>query len=281
MNKKYVGKRPEKPLGKQSYLDLTGEVAVVTGGRGNLGSEFCRALHEHGARVASIDIKPNTLDSSDPSVREFTCDITNKTGVQELFSKIIDAIGTPTILVNCAGLDSPPTKSSETTGLFEDISEETWDSIIDSHLKGAFLVSQEFIRAARRAKQDHGSIINISSIYGVVTPDQSIYDFMRKGGTPFFKPVAYSVAKSGMLNFTRWLAEYGAPHHIRVNTLVLGGVFNNQPKEFIIEYNKRTPLGRMARKDEYNGAILFLASPRASSYVTGSMLVADGGWTAR
>jgi NAD(P)-dependent dehydrogenase (short-subunit alcohol dehydrogenase family) len=141
-------------------------------------------------------------------------------------------------------------------------------------------MSQEFFKHLV-PKKIGGSIINISSTYGVVTPDQSIYEWRRKKGEVFYKPVAYSVAKSGLLNFTRWLAEYGGPHGIRANTLVPGGVFNNQPPEFLAEYNKRTILGRMADEADYNAAIVFLASRKASRYMTGSTMVVDGGWTAR
>ncbi|MBI2640539.1 MAG: SDR family oxidoreductase, partial [Candidatus Sungbacteria bacterium] len=207
-------------------------------------------------------------------------DITKKDEVKREFQEVVAKFGTPTILINNAGIDAPPNAPASNTGPFEDYPEEIWDAVIDSHLKGAFLMSQEFIRQVRAAGKK-GSIINISSTYGVVSPDQSLYEFRRRSGETFYKPVAYSVAKSGMLNFTRWLAEYGAPYGIRANTLAPGGGFNNQPEEFVREYNRRTILGRMAREDEYNAAILFLASNNASSYMTGATLVVDGGWTAR
>jgi len=153
--------------------------------------------------------------------------------------------------------------------------------MLESHLKSALVVSQSFVECFRARGAGAGSIVNISSTYGVVTPDQSIYDYRRRGGAEYFKPVGYSVAKSGMLNFTRWLAEYCAPLGIRVNTLVPGGVREaDHAPEFIAEYEKRTPLGRMAGETDYDGAIVFLASP-ASAYMTGATLVVDGGWTAR
>ena len=194
------------------------------------------------------------------------------------------------------------------TARFERYPESAWDAMIDSHLKSALVVSQSFIEAFRSARsaptfaegygastvarsaseggkasaeRTAGSIINISSTYGVVSPDQSMYAFRRRDGAEYFKPVGYSVAKAGMLNFTRWLAEYCAPFGVRVNTLVPGGVREAEhAPEFVAEYEKRTPLGRMANDDDYNGAVVFLAS-RASAYMTGAALVIDGGWTAR
>ena len=124
-----------------------------------------------------------------------------------------------------------------------------------------------------------GSIINISSIYGLLSPDQSLYDYRRKNNKEFYKPVAYSASKSGILNLTRYLAVYWAKKNVRVNTLSLGGIFNNQDKQFIENYNKRVPIGRLANPDDIIGAIIYLSSS-ASQYVTGSNIVIDGGWTA-
>jgi NAD(P)-dependent dehydrogenase (short-subunit alcohol dehydrogenase family) len=212
-------------------------------------------------------------------------DLVQRGDVAAAMRAAVGRFGPPTILVNNAGLGSPPNASAADNGPFEQYPESSWDVMIDSHLKSAFLVSQQFLaefkaaRAANRSMQ--GSIINISSTYGVVSPDQSVYDYRRRGGHEYYKPVGYSVAKSGMLNFTRWLAEYAAPLGVRVNTLVPGGVQEaDHAPEFVAEYVKRTPLGRMARDDDYNGAVLFLASA-ASAYMTGAMLVVDGGWTAR
>jgi NAD(P)-dependent dehydrogenase (short-subunit alcohol dehydrogenase family) len=143
-----------------------------------------------------------------------------------------------------------------------------------------FIVSQVVIKEMKSAKKG-GSIVNVSSTYGIVTPDQSIYEFRRRAGEEYYKPIGYTVAKAGVLGFTKWLAEYCAPFSIRVNTLVPGGVETDDlDPDFKQEYNKRTMLGCMARPNDYNAAVLFLAS-KASAYMTGSTLVVDGGWTAR
>lgn len=258
-------------------FDLTGKIAVITGGAGMLGGEYVKTLLGAGAKIASFDVRKP--DVSRDGVLECVVDITVKADVARAFGEIESKLGTPSILVNNAGRDVRPDASVSENGLFEEYPEDAWDAVIDSHLKGTLLMSQEFIKRNRVAKIG-GSIINVSSTYGVVSPDQSLYDYRRIKGEQFYKPVAYSVAKSGMLNFTRWLAEYCAPLGIRVNTLVPGGVENSQDKTFMDEYARRTMLGRMANKDEYNGAVLFLASD-ASSYMTGSMIVVDGGWTAK
>ena len=148
--------------------------------------------------------------------------------------------------------------------------------VLDVNLKGTFLSCQVF--GAEMANRGIGSIINISSIYGLVSPDQSIYQYRRNRGEEFYKPVAYSASKSGVLNLTRYLSSYWAKKNVRVNSLTIAGVFNNQDKDFLNEYTKRIPIGRMAKPSEYNGAVLFLAS-NASSYMTGSNLILDGGWT--
>jgi NAD(P)-dependent dehydrogenase (short-subunit alcohol dehydrogenase family) len=266
---------------------LDGDVAIVTGGLGRLGSQYARALTSAGAAVALFDIadRPSAVvqalvDEGQP-VTTHVVDTTDRAAVDRAVADVTARFGAPTILVNNAGLGSSPSDAALETGAFERYPESAWDAMLESHLKSALVASQSFIAAFRRAPHDSGSIINVSSTYGVVSPDQSLYDFKRRDGTEYFKPVGYSVAKSGMLNFTRWLAEYCAPFGIRVNTLVPGGVReDSHAVEFVAEYAKRTPLGRMANEDDYNGAILFLAS-RASSYMTGATLVVDGGWTAR
>ena len=272
---------------KPDPFRLDGNVAIVTGGNGRLGSQYAVALSEAGAAVAVLDRvaqpHPRVRDLLDRGAPASThvVDTTDRAAVDAAVDQIARAFGAPTILVNNAGLGSSPADAAVETAAFERYPESAWDAMIESHLKSALVASQSFIAKFKADKRPAGSIINISSTYGLVSPDQSLYDYRRRDGAEFYKPVGYSVAKSGMLNFTRWLAEYGAPFGIRANTLVPGGVREpGHPPEFVAEYEKRTPLGRMANEDDYNGAIVFLAS-RASAYMTGAMLVVDGGWTAR
>ncbi len=274
-----------------SFLDnlfgLRGRVAIVTGGAGRLGSRYVRALAEAGASVAAFDLPGRTnpdidaLVAAKRPVSAHAVDVTNRSAVDAALADVAKTLGTPTILINNAGLGSSPADAALETGRFEQYPESAWDAMIESHLKSALVVSQSFVERFRSAGASAGSIINVSSTYGVVSPDQSVYDYRRRDGAEYFKPVGYSVAKSGVLNFTRWLAEYCAPIGIRVNTLVPGGVREaDHAPQFVAEYEKRTPLGRMAVETDYDGAVVFLASS-ASAYMTGATLVVDGGWTAR
>lgn len=270
----------------RDLFDLTGHVAVVTGGLGRLGRGYVRTLAQAGASVVAVDIAGSpaaieALAKQGHHVRAATLDVTDRQAVLDTMARLAADVGTPTILVNNAGPGSSPVGAGAENGRFEDYPEQAWDIMIDAHLKGSLFMAQAFVREFRAGGARAGSIINVSSTYGVVSPDQSIYEYRRREGAVYFKPVGYSVAKSGVLNFTRWLAEYGGPLGIRANTLVPGGVREaDHHPEFVTEYERRTPLGRMASEDDYNGAVLFLAS-RASSYMTGATLVVDGGWTAR
>ena len=270
---------------------LDGQVAIVTGGAGRLGSEYACALAAAGAAVAACDLAaaPSPLVQraidGGAAISFFSADAGSRPAMDAVVADMARKYSAPTILINNAGLGSSPADAALETGPFEDYPESAWRAMLDSHLTTALVASQAFVASFKRARKERndlaGSIVNVSSTYGVVSPDQSMYAFRRRAGAEYFKPVGYSVAKSGVLNFTRWLAEYSAPFGVRVNTLVPGGVQETgHAPEFIAEYSRRTPLGRMARDDDYNGAVVFLASS-ASAYMTGATLVVDGGWTAR
>lgn len=273
--------RNSKPILNPSLpelFSLKGKVAIVTGAAGQLGGEYVRALLQAGARVAAFDIDFQNPKSSLKSIatRNFLpvkVDITKKKSVVQGLKRVLNRLGSPEILVNNAALDAPPNAREQDTGPFETYPETSWDKMMEVNLKGMFLCCQ--IIGGHMAQKARGSIINISSIYGILSPDQRIYEYKSR---PFFKPVTYSVSKSGVLNLTRYLATYWASRHVRVNTLTLAGVFNRQDRKFLKNYCAKVPLGRMADQSEYNGAILFLASD-ASKYMTGANLIMDGGYS--
>lgn len=265
-------------------FSLNGRVVVVTGGMGQLGVQFTQAIRAAGGRVVILDVHVSAEavaerfpDADDSWLMVEACDITSRSAIEAALVKIEDRWETPYGLVNNAALDSPPDAPLSENGPFEDFPETSWDKAMEVNAKGAFLLCQVF--GGAMAKAGTGSIINVSSIYGVVSPNQSLYEYRRQRGETFYKPVAYSASKSALLNLTRYLATYWGDNGVRVNTLVLGGVFNNQEEAFLKEYTARAPMGRMADASEYNGGVLFLLSG-ASSYMTGSELVLDGGWTA-
>jgi NAD(P)-dependent dehydrogenase (short-subunit alcohol dehydrogenase family) len=257
-------------------FDLSGRVAVVTGGLGQLGREYVAALAERGMRVAIFDVAAEP-EPAEASVRAFAVDVTSRESVEAAAEAVVAEWGVPHLLVNNAALDSPPDAPAEEVGPFETYPEESFDSVMDVNVKGSFLCCQ--VVGGRMAGAGRGSIVNISSVYGMLSPPQDLYEFRRRAGETYFKPVAYSVSKSAVLNLTRYLATYWAKAGVRVNTLTLAGVFNDQPREFLEAYAPRVPLGRMGEAREFVGAIVFLASD-ASSYMTGANLVVDGGWSA-
>jgi NAD(P)-dependent dehydrogenase (short-subunit alcohol dehydrogenase family) len=272
-------------------FDLTGCVAIVTGGPGLLGKEFCRTLGEAGAAVSVVDINEKAAAAVAESMTQsgykaisVPTDITDKSSVVQMVKLTLKTFGRLDILVNSAALDpkfdpealAEMAKRGAISGAFEDYPLESWKTALDVNLTGMFLCCQAAV-APMLAQGKKGSIINICSTYGLVAPDQRIYQ--RDSKQSSYKPVYYSVTKAGVLGLTRYLAAYYAGTDIRVNALTPGGVFNNHDEVFLKAYTARAVMGRMANKDEMNGALLFLASD-ASSYMTGSNLVVDGGWTA-
>ena len=267
---------------KRNLFSIKDKTIVVTGGLGQIGSSYCKTLGEYGANIVILDLSEYNLGPSHNTTQlidkgqaiYIKTDITNKNSLSDALKKMESKFGPPNGLINNAGLDSPPHSSSKSNGPFEDYDEDIWDKVIDVNLKGVFLSCQ--IIGSAMANNGQGSIINIGSIYGMLSPDQRLYEYRKELGEVFFKPIAYSASKSGIYGLSRYLATYWAKNNVRVNTLTLGGVFNNQDKEFLDEYNKKVPLGRMAESQEYGGSIIFLLS-EASSYMTGANLVMDGG----
>ena len=271
----------------QDKFDLSGRVAIVTGGAGLLGAEFCQTLAEAGASVAVVDLNSaasqalaDTLVKNGYKALAVSTDITRPDAVNALVEKVLSAFGQLDVLVNSAALDPKfdpgATKKGILPGAFEDYPLDQWNAALDVNLTGMFLVTQACVKPMlQRGKK--GSIINICSTYGLNGPDQRIY--VKNEERVAFKPVYYTVTKAGVLGFTKYLAAYYAGTEIRVNALTPGGVFNNHEDYFVQNYAAKTILGRMAKKDEMNGALLFLASD-ASSYMTGNNIVVDGGWTA-
>ncbi|MBW7850424.1 MAG: SDR family oxidoreductase [Rhodospirillales bacterium] len=267
-------------------FDVSGTVAVVTGGLGQLGAQYAKAFLERGGRVVIFDVHDDRekargrLGAWVDDERLLLCavDVTDRASIEGALAAAEARFGTPDVLINNAGIDTPPdVPAALEVGPFETYPADSWDRVMAVNVKGVFLCCQ--VVGGAMAKAGRGSIINVSSIYGVVSPDQNIYEYRRQRGEVFFKPVAYSASKSALINLTHYLATYWARQGVRVNTLVIAGVFANQDPGFLAAYEGRIPIGRMANEDEYCGAVLFLASP-ASTYMTGASLVVDGGWTA-
>lgn len=266
-------------------FDLTGKSAVVTGGAGLLGRQFCQTLAAAGASVSVVDIDAEAAKTVAQAINQaagkaldIPTDITQPDSVAAMVDTTLKAFGRLDILVNSAALDpkfDPDSITAQGQNAFETFPLQGWQQALDVNLTGMFLCSQAAAR--QMLEQGEGVMINLCSMYGLVGPDQRLYQ--RQGQPPQYKPVTYSVTKAGVLGLTQYLAAYYGAKNIRVNALTPGGVFNNHDAQFVEAYAARSVLGRMAEQDEMNGALLFLASD-ASSYMTGSNLVVDGGWTA-
>ena len=252
---------------KKISLNLQNKNIVITGGNGFLGTQISNALLNEKANVYIIDIKKPKKRTS---AKYFKSDITNEQNLKKIlkFFKLkkikID------VLINNAAIDYPPLKSKKKFKL-EAFPNNLWDKDISVSLKGSYLCTKIF--GSYMSKFKKGSIINVSSDLGIIAPDQRIY---KNSG--FVKPVTYSVVKHGIIGLTKYTASYWGEKNIRCNAIAPGGIYNNQDNSFVKKINQLIPLGRMAKKNEYNGLILFLCSD-LSSYMTGSIIVADGGRT--
>ena len=270
----------------QDKFDLAGRVAVITGGAGLLGKEFCKTMAEAGAAVVVADLNQEVADEVARELTDagytaagFGLDVTRIESARELSSVTVSKFGRLDILVNSAALDPKFDPDAAAKGIapgaFEDYPLEQWNAALNVNLTGMFLVTQACVKPM--LEQGKGSIINICSTYGLNGPDQRLY--IKDGKRVAYKPVYYTTTKAGVMGFTKYLAAYYAETEIRVNALTPGGVYNNHEDYFVKNYSAKTIMGRMAKKDEMNGALLFLASD-ASSYMTGNNVVVDGGWTA-
>jgi len=263
-------------------FSLSGKVAVVTGACGLLGRSHCEALAEAGAQVVAADLDEGQCArlAEDLGGQHMGSgvDVTDINSLQRARERIVSRYGRIDVLVNNAAINDKfedPILGAKQS-MFEHYPLEMWNRSWQVNVSGVFLCSQ--ILGGVMADQGSGSIINISSTYGVVAPDQSIYR-NEAGEQTFYKSPAYPVTKSAVIGFTRFLAAYWGPRGVRVNTLSPGGVENSQDAYFISNYSSKTLLGRMATPVDYKGAIVFLAGD-ASAYMTGANLVVDGGWTA-
>ncbi len=265
-------------------FDITDRVVLLTGAAGLIGRCYVSALVQAGARVVLADIDAQSIkmmaQAYDPQcVFAVPVDVSKPESVREMIAKTLEYFGRIDGLVNNAAIDpkADPEQAHKHQLTFENYPIDLWQKSIDVNITGMFLCAQA--AASIMVSQRRGVIINISSIYGRVGPDQRLYEKDQPESVPFIKPPIYSVSKAAVYGLTKYLATYYAGQGIRVNTLTLGGVYNGHDEDFVKRYTWRVPLQRMANADEYNGALIFLLSD-ASSYMTGADLVIDGGWTA-
>ena len=259
-------------------FELNGQVAVVTGAVGILGSEYCKALAAAGATVVISDLDQDACASFAKELPGdhlgLAVDLSSESSIIEWANIIKQRYGGPDILVNNAATKTP--------NLFNPLSDfplEDWNMSMDVNLTAVFLAVREL--GPSMVAKGKGSIINIASIYGVVGPDQRIYEgsYYEAVGGPINSPLVYSAAKGAIIAMTRYLATYWGAQGVRTNTITPGGVSSGQNNAFTENYAARVPMGRMADANELAGALLFLASD-ASSYVNGQNLIVDGGLTA-
>ncbi len=274
----------------QTLFDLTGRVAIITGGAGLLGTKHAEIIAAAGGTPVLLDLPQAKLELSARAIATkygvdatgLAADITQLAELEAVRDTLLARFGHIDILINNAANNPKvesggPGTNTKVWSRLENFPLEIWNDDLRVGLTGAFLCSRVF--GSEMAKRGSGVILNIASDLAVIAPDQRLY---RQAGVAEdeqpVKPVTYSVVKTGLLGLTRYLATYWASSGVRVNAISPGGVFNNQPEAFLAELHQRIPLARMAGADEYQGAILFLCSD-ASSYMTGANLIVDGGRT--
>jgi NAD(P)-dependent dehydrogenase (short-subunit alcohol dehydrogenase family) len=244
-------------------VKLNKKIIIITGGSGLLGRNIIEELQAEGAFCINAEINEETSEN----LSTIQCDITDEKSVEKTINSVLKVYGKIDGLVNNA---YPRTKD---WGLhFEDIPVESWKENIDMQMNSVFMFCQKILPIM--AKQSFGSVVNITSIYGIVGPDFGVYE-----GTKMTMPAAYSAIKGGVINFSRYLASYYGKFGIRVNCVSPGGIFDNQPVQFVTNYEAKVPMKRMGLPKDISPTISFLLS-EGSSYITGQNIVVDGGWTA-
>ncbi len=268
----------------KALFSLECEIAIVTGALGKLGPVWIEVLLAAGASVIALDLPGAGVPMEfaelqtrygEARLKLESVDIRDRPALEAVAAECVESRGVPSVLVNNAAIDRPPGASGQSYRL-EDIPLTECREIFDVNTLGLFLTSQVF--GARMASAGRGSIINIGSLYAGVSPDKRFYDHIRSD-PPFLKPPAYAASKAAVVSLTRYLATHWAGAGIRVNALSPGGVQADQDEAFRRKFCDRVPMRRMAASEELGGPLLFLASP-ASSYVTGTELVVDGGFSA-
>jgi NAD(P)-dependent dehydrogenase (short-subunit alcohol dehydrogenase family) len=268
-------------------FSVENKVAFITGANGLIGREVADVFASASANLILLDsAKGVNLDNYAKKiskkylvrVKVFNVDITDVEQIDKAVLESVADFGKIDILINLAAIDAKFDENIDEIPktAFEDFPMDLWNKSIDVNMTGTFVVTQRIVR--QMLKQKSGNIINVASTYSLVSPNQNLYKF-NDSNDQLFKPIDYVATKSMIPNFTRYLATFYGGRGIRVNTIVPHGVLNNASDEFIENFSKLSPLGRMCNKEELRGPFLFLASS-ASSYMTGSTLVIDGGWTA-
>lgn len=242
-------------------FSIKNKIIVVTGGNGLLGKKMITSFRENGAIAISVDINFEQQGDND-----FVMDITSENSVKSVVDLVIKKYKRIDGWVNNAY-----PRTNDWGNKFEHIEFESWRKNIDMHLNGYFLCCQVVL--SQMKEQGSGSLINMSSIYGLLGPDFTVYD-----GTEMTMPAAYSAIKGGLNNLTRYLASYYGKYQVRINTVSPGGIFDNQPELFVSNYNKKVPLKRMGSPKDIVSAVFYLITDE-SSYITGHNLIVDGGWS--